>query len=99
MKPQLYPGLLLLLCSSYTLAEENAGMTSSMAMKDILTYAKAQKDYIIIRSKNGQEYSTRRIGDIGDKVVILNGYRDYEYYDVYLPYTEISTIEVRTRGK
>lgn len=94
------PLLAVLALSVPVSAQENAAVqvTGQQSLAGVLGLAQSGKLTVVLHVKNGVAY-TGKIKDVGSNAVVMAGPAGKEFYDVYVPLTEISSVELKVRSK
>ena len=88
--------------SSAALADEktkSVNLSANASVADVLNAAMSNKAHVFIHLKNGQEYSTKVIREVGNAAVVIGEPSRREFYDVYILLESIAAVEVRVRDK
>ncbi|MBI3553255.1 MAG: hypothetical protein HY077_12240 [Elusimicrobia bacterium] len=80
--------------------QEKSGVNISAQFStfDVLKTAQANNLPVNLNLRGGAQYSAK-VKDLGQGAVVLQGPAGKDFYDVYVPLAEISSIELKVRDR
>lgn len=71
-------------------------ITSNQRLPQLFKNAATAKKHVFVSLKNGKEYSATQY-EASSSALVLKGPKEKEFYDVYIPLSEIASVEFRVR--
>lgn len=71
-------------------------VSANFDMKKLLQNAQETNNHIFVSLKNGQSYSAY-VKEVSGHAVVLKNPHQKEFYEVFVPLTEIASLEIRVK--